>query len=83
MTELYIKVKPDSKEFRVKIATYPIFYLENSAKNGKANAELITRIQSLTGKKPSIVSGHKSRRKKIKIELKRQEFEKRIYGEEE
>lgn len=79
MAELYIKVKPGSKEFRIEKATYPIFHLENPAENGKANTELIKRIQNITGVKPAIISGYYSKRKKIKIELKKQEFENYIY----
>lgn len=81
MTQLYVKVQPDSEEFRIEKGTYPKIHLENRAENRQANAELLDRLEEITGEKPGIVSGHKSRRKKIAIDMPKKEFEKCIERE--
>ncbi len=79
MTELYIKVVPGSEEFRIENGHIPKVYLEEEAENGRANRELVSKLESVLGEKPGIISGHKSRRKKIKVPLEeekvRQKFE--------
>jgi uncharacterized protein YggU (UPF0235/DUF167 family) len=80
MTEIYVKVEPNSEEFEVEKGDMPKFKLENRAENGRANSELVRRIEELTGEKPGIVSGHSSRRKKIKIDLDKEEFMEKITG---
>jgi uncharacterized protein YggU (UPF0235/DUF167 family) len=82
MTEIYVKVEPNSEEFEVEKGDMPKFKLENRAENGRANTELVKRIHELTGEKPGIVSGHSSRRKKIKIDLDKEEFMEKITGGE-
>lgn len=76
--EIYVKVEPDSAEFKVEKGSIPKIYLENPAENGKANSELVRKLEKLTGEKPGIISGHKSRRKKLKIDMKRKDFEEKL-----
>jgi len=81
MTQLYVKVQPDSDGFRIERGTYPKIYLGNKAENGKANTELLNRLEEITGEQPGIVSGHKSKRKKIAIDMTEKEFEECIEDE--
>ncbi len=73
MTELHVKVVPNSEEFRVETGYMPKIYLEEEAENGRANHELVNRLENVLGEKPGIISGHKSRRKKIKVPLEEEE----------
>ena len=58
MAVVNVKVRPDSEEFRIENGYMPKFYLENKAERGRANKELINRVEQLIGEKPAIVSGH-------------------------
>ncbi|MFB6180412.1 MAG: DUF167 family protein [Candidatus Nanohalobium sp.] len=78
MPETYVKVRPGAESFKVEMKTYPLIYLENEAENGRANKELLDRIQRITGERPAIISGHKSRRKKLKIQQTVEEFKKEL-----
>ncbi|MFB6145689.1 MAG: DUF167 domain-containing protein [Candidatus Nanohaloarchaea archaeon] len=78
MTQIYVKVRPGSKEFRIETGHIPTLYLESEAENGKANAELVSRIKEIVGEKPAIMSGHKSRRKKLKIDMSEGEFRRKL-----
>jgi len=69
VAEIYVKVEPGSDEFRIEFRDYPIIYLEQEAESGKANSELLSRLEEISGGKPVIVSGHRSRRKKIKVDI--------------
>jgi len=65
MVEIYFKVKPGQKNFRVEDGTMPEVSLEAEAENGRANAHLLEKLEQITGERPGIISGHKSRRKKL------------------
>lgn len=78
MTEIYVKVKPDSPEFKVEDGHIPKIFIESKAENGKANSELKRRLEKKTGEKPGIISGHRSRRKKIVIDMPEGEFRQRM-----
>ena len=78
MTEIHVKVEPDSDEFKVETGYMPKFYLENKAENGRANVELLNRLENILGQRPGIISGHKSRRKKLKTSLDEEEFRRKI-----
>jgi uncharacterized protein YggU (UPF0235/DUF167 family) len=78
MTEIHVKVEPDSDEFKIETGYKPKFYLENKAENGRANVELLNRLENILGKRPGIISGHKSRRKKLKTSLDEEEFRRKI-----
>lgn len=78
MTEVYVKVRPGSDQFKVEMAHIPRIYLESEAEQGKANSELIAQLTEITGEKPAIISGHRSRRKKIKISMPEEEFRQKL-----
>jgi uncharacterized protein YggU (UPF0235/DUF167 family) len=77
MPEIYVKVRPET-EFEIEMKTYPVIGLENEPEHGKANSELLNRLEDITGVRPAIVLGHKSRRKKLKIDMDKQEFKERL-----
>lgn len=76
--EFYVKVEPDSDSFSIKKGSMLRVELTEPAENGRANAELIREMKGILGKKPAIVSGHKSSRKKLKANVNEEEFEERI-----
>lgn len=78
MTEIHVKVEPDSSEFKIETGYMPKFYLENKAENGRANVELLNRLENILGERPGIISGHKSRRKKLKTSLTQEEFRRKL-----
>ncbi|MBY6294019.1 hypothetical protein GLU60_01370 [Nanohaloarchaea archaeon H01] len=78
MGEIYVKVEPDSEEFAIKERQIPEIKLEQPAENGKANAEPETKLEQLTGEKVGIVSGSKSRRKKIRFQMSEEDFRRKL-----
>ena len=78
MTEIHVKVEPDCSEFRVEKGYMPKFHLENKAENGRANVELLNRLEKILGERPGIMSGHKSRRKKLKTSLDEETFRRKL-----
>jgi uncharacterized protein YggU (UPF0235/DUF167 family) len=78
MTEIYIKVEPGTGEFKIEPGQIPKIYLENPAEKGKANTELKNRLEEITSAKIGIVSGAKSRRKKLKIDISEQKFREKL-----
>ncbi|MFB6099819.1 MAG: DUF167 domain-containing protein [Candidatus Nanohalobium sp.] len=75
MTEFYVKVEPGSGEFRMEDGSIPRVYLTEPAENGRANSELISKLSEVLGQKPGIVSGHHSRRKKLKVDIPEEKVE--------
>ncbi len=78
MTQIYVKVEPGSTDFRIENGAIPKIYLEQEAENSKANQELVRRLEKILGEKPGIVSGHKSRRKKLKLNLPEEEIRNKL-----
>lgn len=78
MTEIHVKVEPGSDEFRVEYDHIPKIHIEAPAENGRANEELKRRIEEVTGEKTGIVSGHRSRRKKIVTGLPEEELREKL-----
>lgn len=78
MTEIHVKVEPDSSEFKVEMGYMPKIYLKNKAENGRANAELLSKLENILGERPGIISGHRSRRKKLKTSLTKEEFRRKL-----
>lgn len=76
--EKYVKVQPDSQKFKVEKNDFYKVYLEQPAEHGKANNELIRRLKQILGQKPGIVSGHNSRRKRIKVDIDEEKFENKM-----
>lgn len=77
MPEIYVKVKPGT-EFRIEMKDFPEIGLEAEASKGRANSELIRRLEEITGEKPAIVSGHRSQRKKLKIQQDEEDFRRKL-----
>lgn len=84
MTEFYVKVEPNSETFKLEQNSIIRAKLESKAEKNRANAELVTKLQEILGEKLGIVSGHKSRRKKLRVDLPEKEFgeklEEHIHG---
>lgn len=78
MTQIYVKVRPGSDEFRIKMKQIPEIMLEEEPENGRANLELVKKLEEILGVKPGIVSGHRSKRKKLEIPLKEDEIRRRM-----
>ena len=78
MPELYVKVSPGSDKFDVERGHILKVDLTREAENGRANAELVEKLSDIIGGGVGIVKGHKSRRKKVKLEASSDEAERRI-----
>ncbi|WP_414837786.1 DUF167 family protein [Candidatus Nanosalina sp. VS9-1] len=82
MTEIYVKVRPDSEEISVDTSSAIVqIDLTEPAENGRANSQLLQLIHERTGEEAAIVSGHRSRRKKIKFQIKEESFRQKLQGE--
>lgn len=82
MTELYFKVRPGSDEVKIDTENSIIrMDLTEPAENGRANTQLLSVIKEHTGLEASIMKGHRSRRKKLRINMDegklREELEKK------
>lgn len=78
MAEFYVKVVPDSEQFSIEDGAIRKVRLVNKAENGRANSELVNRLENILGVKPGIVSGHQSRRKKIKVDMSADKTEEKL-----
>ncbi|QGA79919.1 DUF167 domain-containing protein [Candidatus Nanohalobium constans] len=78
MAEFYVKVEPGSESFSVEQAYITKVSLTEPAENGRANAELIRELESILGEKPAIISGHRSRRKKLKVDISEEKVEEKL-----
>ena len=78
MTEFYVKVKPGQEEFTIENGTIPKIRLVNEAENGRANAELVEKLGRILGERPGIISGHKSSRKKLKVDLPEEKIREKL-----
>ncbi|MFB6159025.1 MAG: DUF167 domain-containing protein [Candidatus Nanohalobium sp.] len=78
MTDFYVKVKPGQSHRDLEMKTFPTFLLEEPAENGRANAELLSRLEEILGQRPAIVSGHNSRRKKLRVDMAEEKVQDRI-----
>ena len=73
-----MKVRPDSDQFEIEDSPITKIKLEPKAENGKANAELVKKLTEVLGKKPGIISGRKSRKKKLQVEMSEENIEKKL-----
>lgn len=80
MTEIYVKVKPGQEKFDIEMNTFPEISLKQEAEQGKANTELVNELTEILGKKPGIVSGHQSRRKKIAVDMEEDKIMEKLRG---
>lgn len=78
MTEIYVKAETDAKKFDVETGPMLKVSLTEKAENGRANAELIRELGEILGEEISIIKGHKSSRKKIKVEASKKEVDQKV-----
>ncbi|MFH1221786.1 MAG: DUF167 domain-containing protein [Candidatus Micrarchaeota archaeon] len=72
---LEISVVPAAPKFKiVKKDSVIKVYLTAQAEDNKANLELIKTLEKLTGKPVRLISGFKSRRKVLEMDLNENEF---------
>lgn len=70
MSRVYVKVEPDQDAFEVDTSgTYPRVSLTAAAQNGRANSQLLDRLEELLDARPRIVSGHRSSRKELAVDM--------------
>ncbi len=74
MATFYVKIETGSEEFKVDLSgNIPKIFLKSDPRHGEANKELITRLSEIFGKKTGIMSGHHRRRKKLIIDIEKDE----------
>lgn len=78
MTEFYVKVETGCKQFKIEEDRISKVYLTEPAENNRANTELVNELAKLLGQKPAIIFGHRSQRKKLKIDMDEEKVEKRL-----
>ena len=78
MAEFYVKVEPDSDSFRIEEGSITKVFLTEAAENGRANTQLVSKLTDILGQKPAIISGHHSRRKKLKVDISEEELERKL-----
>lgn len=78
MTELYVKVKTEQDSFNLETGHMIKADLVEKPVNGRANTELIRKLNEIIGKDVGLIKGHKSARKKIKVDCSREEFLKKV-----
>jgi uncharacterized protein (TIGR00251 family) len=78
MTEFYVKVEPGSDSFRIEEGSITRVFLTEPAEKGRANAELVSKLADILGRKPAIISGHRSRRKKLKVNISEEKLTEKL-----
>ncbi|MFB6144338.1 MAG: DUF167 domain-containing protein [Candidatus Nanohaloarchaea archaeon] len=78
MTEIDVKVETGKDEFSLENGYMVKVGLTEEPENGRANAELVRELEKVLGKKPGIIRGHSSRRKKLKVDLPEEEVERKL-----
>lgn len=78
MTEFDVKVETGEEEFEVENGYMVNVKLTEQPEQGRANAELVREFKQILGKKPGIIKGHSSRRKKLKVDMPEDELNKKL-----
>jgi len=78
MTELYVKVKTEQDSFNLETGHMIKADLIEKPVNGRANTELIRKLNQIIGKDVGLIEGHKSTRKKIKVDCSKEEVLKKV-----
>lgn len=78
MTEFDVKVETGANEFEVENGYMVKVKLTEEPEQGRANAELVRELTSILGQKPGIIKGHRSRRKKLKIDMSEEKLNKKL-----
>ena len=77
MGKFYVKVETDSEKFDIDLSgSYPKIFLKSKAEKGRANSELVNKLSDILGKEVGILSGHRSSRKLLVADIKKD----RIYN---
>ncbi|VVC04517.1 putative ACR, YggU family [Candidatus Bilamarchaeum dharawalense] len=72
---ILVSVVPDSKKFSISVKDNRLkIHLESPPENNKANVELITKLSKILGKKVQLISGHRSKHKKLAIDISEGEW---------
>ena len=66
-TILEIRVKPKSREFRMKLNDELVIFCRETPVKGRVNKELVKQLSRLFKKKVEIISGLTSKQKKILV----------------
>lgn len=76
MSEFYVKVETGCDEFGIDTSgSFPKVFMTSEATQGRANSELVSRLSDILGVKVGIVSGHRSRRKKLVADIEKHRVE--------
>lgn len=78
MAEIYFKVNPEQEEVSVSEEQIVKVDLTREACNGRANTQLLEKLEKITGERPGILSGHSSSRKKLVFDQKEDEIRQKI-----
>lgn len=79
MAEFYVKVEAGCKEFELeKTGSMYFVSLTEPSENGRANAELVSKLENILEKRPAIISGHRSSRKKLKVDISEEELRRKM-----
>lgn len=78
MTEIYVKVKTGQKHFNLETGTILKASLTQKAQNNRANTELVERLSDILNKRVGLIKGHKKPRKKVKVDLNKNQINKRV-----
>jgi uncharacterized protein YggU (UPF0235/DUF167 family) len=78
MTEIYVKVETGQEEFELETGKMLKASLTQRAENNRANTELVERLSDIFEDRVGLIKGHKRPRKKIKVDLTKEEVEEGI-----
>jgi len=66
-TILEIRVKPKSRQFRMKLNDELVIFCRETPVKGRVNKELVKQLSKLFKKKVEIISGFTSKRKRVLV----------------
>jgi uncharacterized protein YggU (UPF0235/DUF167 family) len=78
VSKIYFRVNPGETEFSIENGSIPEVSLTEKAENGRANTELKKKLEQITGERPGIISGAKSKRKKLVFDQDEEEVKTKI-----
>lgn len=78
MTEIYVKVETEASEFDIDTGNIYQVSLKQEAENNRANTELVERMSDILDERVGLIKGHKKRRKKLKVNLEKEEIERKV-----
>ena len=78
MTKIYVKVKTNQENLELETGTMLKASLTQKAEHNRANTELVERLSDIFDTRVGLIEGHNRPRKKIKVDLTKEEVEERI-----